>query len=256
LLTSKGGTSSALSTILRGLGQELVVSASDIIFDNEKRELRQLDGDLVVKEGDIITLDGSTGLVYVGEVPLKHAEMTRDLQLLIGWADRYKKLQVMAEVSTMIEAKFAIDSTADGVGMCRLETLLKDKSCIDFVRKLLLADTTLKRTNAYSELVPRLQSLIFDLFKVIGSGKFMFQFANCSISTFFPDILSADFHDKLRHIAHMCDVEIAYCHNRVRDLFEVNPLMGFCGAREAIIDNSMLELQVTAVTGTSAEDTV
>lgn len=248
MLTSKGGTTSDLSALLRGYGKELVVSATDIVFDETKRVLHQLEGDVTVQEGELLTIDGSTGLVYAGEIPLKVAEMTNDLQILMGWANRYKSIAVMAEANTLEDAKRATDSNADGIGLCRMDSLLKDKSCIELMRQFLLCERE-PRQLLLQSLAPILQSMIFDMFKVVGDGSFMFQLLDCNLSSFFPDMYAEDYEQRIQQLASQCGIGVSKCRNQIRDYREINPMLGFRGARVAIVEDLLLQLQVSAITG-------
>lgn len=249
MVTSKGGSSSDLASIVRGLGKEIVLSALEIVYDEEKKELRQRSGDVAVKEGELITIDGATGLVYAGELPLKRLHLTHDMQILLTWADRYKTMGVLADASTLDDAKLAIDGNSDGVGVCRLDALLRRKICLPAMRQLLLCDSEEQKRDCAGTLTAALQSEILDLFKVTGSGVVNFAILESSLGTFFPHFFSNDFESAVARVAAEAKIDAASCLEKIRKWNDTNPLLGCRGARVAIAEPLLLEAQVMAIFG-------
>eukprot|EP01033_Poteriospumella_lacustris_P003408 gene3408-2520_t len=253
LITSKGGSSSDLASIVRGLGKEIVLSALDIVCDEEKKELRQKSGDVFVKEGELITIDGATGLVYAGDLPLKRLFLNHDLRILLEWADRYKIMGVLADASTLDDAKLAFDGNPDGIGLCRLDVLIRRKSCVHEIRRLLLCDSEEQKRDCVGNLTAALQSEILDLFKVTGSGVVNFSILESSLGTFFPHFFSDDYESAVGRVAAEAKIDVVSCSEKIRKWSDTNPLLGFRGSRVAIAEPLLLQAQVMAIFGAVAE---
>lgn len=249
MITSKGGSSSDLASIVRGLGKEIVLSAFDIVCDEEKKELRQKSGDVAVKEGELITIDGATGLVYAGDLPLKRLYLNHDMRILLEWADRYKIMGVLADASTLDDAKLAIDGNPDGIGLCRLDVLLRRKACIHEIRRLLLCDSEEQKRSCVCNLTAALQSEILDLFKVTGSGVVNFAILESSLGTFFPHFFSDEYESAVGRVAAEAKIDVASCSEKMRKWSDTNPLLGYRGARVAIAEPLLLQAQVMAIFG-------
>lgn len=241
--------SSNLITVLRELGKEVIVSAHDIIFDPENRELRNLSGDVIIHETELITIDGGSGLIYVGDVPLKLRETTEDFRVLMRWADKFKSTQVFVEAHTCKQAKLGSDLGSDGLGMCRIDKILKEHPLLDQFRFFLLAKEPEQLNKVAQDMTADLEGQIFELMKVISGQGFIIQLADAAVSEFFPDPSLSDFEHRLDGIASRLALSRDYCHDRLMELREVNPLLGHRGARMMLTNPRFAEMQLTAIIG-------
>ena len=152
ILTSRGGKTSHAAVVARGMGKPCVAGAEGIDVDIKLRQATI--GDARISEGDIITIDGSTGAVYLGEVPLIEAEFSSELKTLLALADERAMLQVMANADTPKDAQEALKFGAMGIGLCRTERMFNDPARLPIVIDMIVADTKVERILALDKLLP------------------------------------------------------------------------------------------------------
>ena len=152
ILTSRGGKTSHAAVVARGMGKPCVSGCEAIVIDN--RERRATVGGVVLHEGDVVTIDGSTGNVYAGEIPTIEAEFFAELATLLSWADEVARLQVMANADTPRDAERARRYGAVGIGLCRTERMFNDPHRLPIVQEMILADTRAERQAALDRLLP------------------------------------------------------------------------------------------------------
>jgi pyruvate,orthophosphate dikinase len=152
VLTARGGMTSHAAVVARGMGRPCVSGASSISIDMASRTLKIGNRDL--KEGDVITLDGASGDIMAGEVPTIEPELVGDFAVLMGWADRHRRMKVRANAETPADCRMARQFGAEGVGLCRTEHMFFDASRISAVRQMILAENEAQRRAALAKLLP------------------------------------------------------------------------------------------------------
>lgn len=184
ILTSRGGKTSHAAVVARGMGKPCVAGAEGIHVDVQLREAFA-DG-AVLKEGDLITIDGSTGSVYLGEAALVEADFSRELEILLGWADEAARLQVMANADTPEDARRALKYGAMGIGLCRTERMFNAVDRLPIVLEMIVADTVEQRQRALDRLLPIQQADFKALFEAMSPRPVTIRLLDPPIHEFLP----------------------------------------------------------------------
>lgn len=290
ILTSRGGKTSHAAVVARGMGKPCVAGAEGISVDVMRREAYV--GDSVIREGDIITIDGSSGNVYLGELPMVEPEFTTELDTLLGWADDVAYLRVMANADTAHDALRAIRFGAQGIGLCRTERMFNDVERLPIVIDMIVAEDQQQRQEALDRLLPIQRSDFQDIFEAMAPRPVTIRLLDPPIHEFLPserqllddleklqalshsaygmEVLASSInliHDakkaaeeseSLRHFVDTRLVEEAIAKKRsmltkVRALTETNPMLGHRGVRLGITFPEIYMMQIRAVLEASAE---
>ena len=240
ILTARGGMTSHAAVVARGMGKCCISGAGAVRVDYHARSMSI--GDRIYKEGDWISLDGSTGEVYEGQVPTKEAELTGDFGTLMDLTDRYKQLGVRANADTPDDAKVARNFGAKGIGLCRTEHMFFEGDRIKAVREMILADDEAGRRRALSKLLPMQRSDFEGLFREMSGLPVTIRLLDPPLHEFVP-------HDEenQRIMAHEMNVPLGVIKMRVDDLHEFNPMMGHRGCRLGITYPEITEMQARAI---------
>ena len=166
ILTSRGGMTSHAAVVARGMGRPCVSGSSEIDINYEKKIFKT--SNLEVKEGDVITIDGSTGRIILGEVSTVKPEISDDFSKLMNWADGYRKLKIRTNSETPKDTKTARDFGAEGIGLCRTEHMFFDEERILFVREMILSKTKQDRNIALAKLLPHQKNDFIKIFKIMN----------------------------------------------------------------------------------------
>ena len=164
ILTARGGMTSHAAVVARGMGKPCVSGVADLRIDYDGKFLKV--GDVILKEGDMISIDGTTGQVMKGALPLVVPEMAGDFGEFMGWVDEIRKLKVRANAETPLDAKTARQFGAEGIGLCRTEHMFFDPSRINHMREMILAKTEADRRKALDKLLPYQREDFVQLFKI------------------------------------------------------------------------------------------
>ncbi|MBK9086368.1 MAG: pyruvate, phosphate dikinase [Sterolibacteriaceae bacterium] len=240
ILTARGGMTSHAAVVARGMGKCCVSGAGAVHVDYRARTM-SVGGD-TYNEGDWISLDGSTGEVYLGQVPTKEAELTGDFGALMDLADRYKRLAVRANADTPEEAKAARAFGAKGIGLCRTEHMFFQGDRIRAVREMILAEDEAGRRKALSKLLPMQRGDFEGLFREMNGLPVTIRLLDPPLHEFVP-------HDEANQkiMAHEMNVPLGVIKMRVDDLHEFNPMMGHRGCRLGITYPEITEMQTRAI---------
>jgi len=243
ILTQLGGMTSHAAVVARGMGTTCVAGCDGIKVDTEKETLKY--GDNVLKRGDIITLDGTTGEVILGEVKLAEAGGDEDFQTVLGWADKYRTLKVKANADTPHDASIARALGAEGIGLCRTEHMFFDPERITEMRKMVLADTYDKRELQLSKLFKFQKEDMVGLFTEMDGLPVTIR------------LLDPPLHEFLPHDDNACELlgNIAEVRKRCEELQEVNPMMGFRGCRLSVVYPEITVMQAKAIMTAACEAT-
>ena len=165
ILTARGGMTSHAAVVARGMGRPCVSGSSEIDINYDQKTFKT--SSVEVKEGDIITIDGSTGRIILGKVPTVKPEISGDFSKLMGWADNIRKMKVRTNSETPIDTKTARDFGAEGIGLCRTEHMFFDEERILSVREMILSKTQEDRATALKKLLPHQKKDFIEIFKIM-----------------------------------------------------------------------------------------
>ena len=242
ILTATGGKTSHAAVVARGWGKCCIVGCEKLVIDYEKGEC-SYDGK-VLKEGDFITLDGTKGDVYVGELKLVQAKQPESYKTLMKWVDETRTIKVRTNADRPEDAKVAIEHGAEGIGLCRTEHMFfNDEKRILAIREMIVADNTEKRKKALARLLP-IQTKDFEgIFKVMDGKGVTIRLIDPPLHEFVPH--DKEGQQKLGDA--LGNIEFIKIQERVEQLREANPMLGHRGCRLAITYPEILEMQVTAI---------
>ena len=241
ILTATGGKTSHAAVVARGWGKCCIVGCEKLVIDYEKGECSY--NGKVLKEGDFITLDGTKGDVYVGELKLVQAKQPESYKTLMKWVDETRAIKVRTNADRPEDAKVALEHGAEGIGLCRTEHMFfNDEKRILAIREMIVADSTEGRKKALAKLLP-IQTKDFEgIFKVMDGKGVTIRLIDPPLHEFVP-------HDKegQQKLAEALNISFASVKERVEQLHEANPMLGHRGCRLAITYPEILEMQVTAI---------
>ncbi|MBC8631165.1 pyruvate, phosphate dikinase [[Eubacterium] tenue] len=240
ILTSRGGMTSHAAVVARGMGKCCVAGCGEIKVDERYKEIT-VDG-LVIKEGDYISLDGSTGCVYLGKVEKTDVALTGNFETLMNWVDKYKTLQVRTNADTPRDASVAIKFGAEGIGLCRTEHMFFDEDRIPAVREMILSRTLEQRLVALEKLLPMQREDFTEIFKVMDGRSVNIRLLDPPLHEFLP-------HDDeaIEALAKTMGLEVKEIRKRIVDLQELNPMLGHRGCRLAITYPEIALMQAKAI---------
>jgi pyruvate, orthophosphate dikinase len=240
ILTARGGMTSHAAVVARGMGRPCVSGAGSLQIDAAAKTLRI--GDRSLKEGDIVTLDGSTGEVMAGEVATLQPELVGDFGTLMVWADKARRMKVRANAETPADAQTARDFGAEGIGLCRTEHMFFDAARITSVRQMILAEDEKGRRVALAKLLPEQRSDFAAIFKVMAGLPVTIRLLDPPLHEFLPHAES-EFAD----VAAAAGVGIETLKQRAAELHEVNPMLGHRGCRLGVTYPEIYEMQARAI---------
>ncbi len=240
ILTARGGMTSHAAVVGRGMGKCCVVGCGAINIDDEKR-LFTVNG-LTVREGDLLTLNGSTGEVIMGEAPLIQPVMSREFQTLMGWVDKSRRLKVRANADTPHDSKVARAFGAEGIGLCRTEHMFFEGDRIKAVREMILADSVEERKRALSKLLPMQRSDFLGIFKEMEGFPVTIRLLDPPLHEFLPHTA-----EELAELSREMGVPVNILRDKNKALHEFNPMLGHRGCRLGITYPEIYEMQVQAI---------
>ena len=241
ILTMRGGMTSHAAVVARGMGKCCVTGCSAALIDEEAKTLT-IDG-VVYTENDTISIDGSTGKVYVGEIKKELPDLSAGyFGRLMSWVDRARTLKVRTNADTPRDAKQAKEFGAEGIGLCRTEHMFFDKDRIFSMRKMILADNVEDRKAALAELEPMQQKDFEGLYEIMGEMNVNVRLLDPPLHEFLPQE-----EDKIEELAVATGKTVAQVKARIEELHEFNPMMGHRGCRLAVSYPEICEMQTTAI---------
>jgi pyruvate,orthophosphate dikinase len=252
ILTSEGGKASHAALVARGMGRPCVVGASELDVDLEAREIRI--GELTVREGEHLGIDGTTGAVTTDQVPVVEPEMSDAFRRVLGWADEQRRLDVRANADTPGDAKTARDFGAQGIGLCRTEHMFMAADRVPKMRAMILADSVEGRRAALDELLPLQQADFEGLFEAMAGLPVNVRLLDPPLHEFLPSRVELSVElAQARNDGTEGDVaRIEQLLERVSTLEETNPMLGTRGCRLGILHPEIYEMQVRAIARAAA----
>ncbi|XP_022137930.1 pyruvate, phosphate dikinase, chloroplastic isoform X2 [Momordica charantia] len=243
ILTARGGMTSHAAVVARGWGKCCISGCSDIRVNDSEKVL--VIGDLVINEGDWISLNGSTGEVILGKQPLSPPALSGDLEIFMSWADQIRRLKVMANADTPEDALTARNNGAQGIGLCRTEHMFfASDERIKAVRKMIMAATTEQRKAALDLLLPYQRSDFEGIFRAMDGLPVTIRLLDPPLHEFLPEGNLEDIVRRLTAETGMTEDEVI---SRIEKLSEVNPMLGFRGCRLGISYPELTEMQARAI---------
>ena len=240
ILTARGGMTSHAAVVARGMGVPCVSGAGAIRINEQAATLSV--GQRVLKAGDIVTIDGATGRVYVGEVPMRQPQLSGDFARLIGWADAAGGLSVRANADTPKDARQARAFGAQGIGLCRTEHMFFDAERILAMREMICATNEAGRKSALARILPVQRADFVELFEIMGELPVTIRLLDPPLHEFLPR------HEReLEAVAAQLTMPIDKLKARVDELSEFNPMLGLRGSRLAIRYPEITEMQARAI---------
>ena len=241
VLTVRGGMTSHAAVVARGLGKPCVVGARDLVLDSDARVLKAPDGRSFT-EGDIVTVDGTTGQIMAGEVAMIQPETTGAFATLMEWADDVRRLGVRANADTQADAAIAEGFGAEGIGLCRTEHMFFQHGRITPMREVILAETEEERRAALAKLLPMQRDDFKTLFESMPGRPVTVRLLDPPLHEFLPHGEA-----ELRELAASLDVPVAKVAAQAADLAEFNPMLGKRGCRIGIAYPEIYEMQARAI---------
>jgi len=240
ILTARGGMTSHAAVVARGMGRPCVSGASALRVNAELKTLTA--SGVTLKEGDIITIDGSTGQVIIGEVAMRQPELTGDFATLMVWADTLRRMKVRTNADTPRDAEQARKFGAEGIGLCRTEHMFFDADRILAMREMIVATDTDGRRTALAKILPMQRQDFIDLFEIMQGLPVTIRLLDPPLHEFLPHG-----HTEIIELAEVLGVDPATLRARVNQLTEQNPMLGHRGCRLAITYPEIAEMQAAAI---------
>ncbi|MBW2964975.1 pyruvate, phosphate dikinase, partial [Candidatus Woesearchaeota archaeon] len=240
ILTARGGMTSHAAVVARGMGKCCVAGCADVRIDESAGVFRA--ADITIKKGEVITLDGTTGEVYQGELPLKDPEMSGNFGKLMGWADEFRRLKVRTNADTPHDSQVARKFGAEGIGLCRTEHMFFEGERIRAMREMILADSLEGRKKALAKLLPMQRQDFKGLFEVMKGLPVTIRLLDPPLHEFLPRD-----EEEIRTISKEMGVTPEKIKSKIEDLHEQNPMLGHRGCRLGITYPEITEMQARAI---------
>ncbi|PLW69409.1 pyruvate, phosphate dikinase [Pseudohalioglobus lutimaris] len=247
ILTELGGMTSHAAVVARGMGV-CAITACGTLTINYAEGTAQTDEGVVMRRGDTITIDGTSGEVMLGDIPKTEASSSDDFQTLLSWADKHRRLKVRANAETPEDAAKARELGAEGIGLCRTEHMFFEASRIEKMRAMILAESSEERQKYLDALLEFQRADMFELFKVMDGLPVTIRLLDPPLHEFLP-------HDEedMRALAKSVGKPVETVRAIAEDLAEVNPMLGFRGCRLSIVYPEITEMQVRAIMSAAAD---
>jgi pyruvate, orthophosphate dikinase len=246
ILTTRGGMTSHAAVVARGMGKPCVSGAGALRVDYRAQTMTA--GGTTLKRGDTLTIDGATGQVLAGKVPMMEPTLGHEFVTVMKWADTFRKLKVRANADTPADARTAIKFGAEGIGLCRTEHMFFDADRIRAVREMILAQDEKSRRAALAKLLPMQRADFVDLFKIMGGLPVTIRLLDPPLHEFLPHS-----EKEIAEVAQAMGADPQKLADRAHELHEFNPMLGFRGCRLAIAYPEIAEMQARAIFEAAAE---
>ena len=240
ILTVRGGMTSHAAVVARGMGTCCVSGCGDIIMDEKNKQFTL--GGKVYKEGDYISIDGSTGNIYDGIIPTVDAEIAGEFGRIMAWADEFRKLKVRTNADTPADAKKARELGAEGIGLCRTEHMFFEPERIAAFREMICSDTVDEREAALAKILPYQQGDFEKLYEALEGNPVTIRFLDPPLHEFVPTE-EAD----IEALAKAQGKSVEAIKNIINSLHEFNPMMGHRGCRLSVTYPEIAKMQTSAV---------
>ncbi len=246
ILTARGGMTSHAAVVARGMGKCAITGCSSLGINEKKGEI--IIGKRIIKRGDIVTLNGSNGEIYMGRVKMVAPEINADFITIMSFANEFRKLKIRANADTPEDAKVARDYGAEGIGLCRTEHMFFKGDRIKAIREMILADTVQERQKALSKLLPMQKSDFLELYNEMKGFSVNIRLLDPPLHEFLPKT-----DNEIMELADIMGVSHERLKAKVMSLHEVNPMLGHRGCRLGVSYPEIYEMQVQAIMEAACE---
>ncbi|MFM8244215.1 MAG: pyruvate, phosphate dikinase [Candidatus Fonsibacter sp.] len=240
ILTSRGGMTSHAAVVARGMGRPCVSGVGSIKIDYKEKIFKA--GDHEVKEGDIITIDGSTGEVMLGPVKTIQPDISGDFSLLMQWSDEVRTLKIRANAETPLDTTTARNFGAEGIGLCRTEHMFFDEERILYVRQMILAKSKEERITALNKILPFQKKDFVEIFTIMKGLPVTVRLLDPPLHEFLPHS-----EKEIEGVAKSLNINVSEIKSRISYLHEANPMLGHRGCRLAVSFPEIYEMQCRAI---------
>ena len=240
ILTARGGMTSHAAVVARGMGRPCVSGSSEISIDYSSKYFKV--GEEIIKEGDIITIDGSSGKVMKGKVPTVKPEISGYFSTIMSWADKFRKLKIRTNAETELDSKTARDFGAEGIGLCRTEHMFFDEERILSVRQMILSKSKEDRNSALEKLLPYQRQDFKKIFKIMSGLPVTVRLLDPPLHEFLPKA-----EKDIDEVARSLNFSAKEVKDRISELHEENPMLGHRGCRLGISFPEIYEMQCKAI---------
>jgi pyruvate,orthophosphate dikinase len=246
ILTARGGMTSHAAVVARGMGRPCVSGSSEIDINYENKSFKT--ASIEIKEGEVITIDGSTGRIIAGSVATVKPEISGDFSKLMSWADSFRKLKIRTNSETPKDTKTAKDFGAEGIGLCRTEHMFFDEERILSVREMILSKTKEDRAKALEKLLPHQKKDFVQIFKIMNGLPVTVRLLDPPLHEFLPRTSK-----EINEVANVVGLSTKEVETRIEELHEQNPMLGHRGCRLGISFPEIYEMQCRAIFEALAE---
>ena len=246
ILTARGGMTSHAAVVARGMGRPCVSGSSEIDINYENKSFKT--SSIEIKEGEVITIDGSTGRIISGSVATVKPEISGDFSKLMSWADSFRKLNIRTNSETPKDTKTAKDFGAEGIGLCRTEHMFFDEERILSVREMILSKTKEDRAKALEKLLPHQKKDFVEIFKIMSGLPVTVRLLDPPLHEFLPRTVK-----EINEVANVVSLPVKEVESRIEELHEQNPMLGHRGCRLGISFPEIYEMQCRAIFEALAE---
>lgn len=240
ILTARGGMTSHAAVVARGMGKCCVAGCGEIKVDEAAKEIRA--GELTIKEGDFLSIDGSTGKVYLGEVKQSPVEVTGNFEKLMNWVDETKQMMVRTNADNPRDAKAAVEFGAEGIGLCRTEHMFFEEDRIPAVREMILSKDVEQREKALAKILPMQRQDFLEIFEVMEGKPVNIRLLDPPLHEFLPQD-----DETIAELAASMGIDESEIRKRIVDLEEFNPMLGHRGCRLAVTYPEICVMQARAI---------
>ena len=247
ILTARGGMTSHAAVVARGMGKCCVSGANDISVNEEEKLFKTRSGE-IIHEGDVISLDGTKGEVYKGQLPTLPPNLSGEFGHLMQWADEIRRLQVRTNADTPKDAHQAVEFGAQGIGLCRTEHMFFDGDRIKAVREMILAEDVKGREKALAKILPMQREDFIGIFKAMEGKPVTIRLLDPPLHEFLP----SDPED-IKELAHELGVDVQAVKEKIESLKEFNPMLGHRGCRLGITYPEITRMQTRAIIEAACE---
>jgi pyruvate,orthophosphate dikinase len=228
------------AVVARGMGRPCIVGAGKLFIDQEKKTVSNKK--IVLKSGDLITIDGFSGEIYLGKLETADPELSNDYLTIMNWADKYRNLQIRSNAETVTDISKALSFGAEGVGLCRTEHMFFEDERIIFIREMIMSDTKQGREIALKKLLNFQRDDFIEIFRLLKEKPITIRLLDLPMHEFLPNS-----HIEIKEVANALNVGESYAKEKVHQLQESNPMLGHRGVRMAITYPEIYEMQVRAI---------
>ncbi len=240
IITARGGLTSHAAVVARGMGKPCICGTSDIEIDQERRAAKI--GDIIINEYDDISMDGTTGKIYIGSVELEQADTIEEFDTILKWADEIRTLKVRSNAETEKDVITAIKFGAEGIGLCRTEHMFFEKDKISLVRQMILRTSLEERQKVLATILPLHKQDFISLLKHIGNKPINIRLIDPPLHEFLPNS-----QNEIKALSEEMDLDIEIIKHQLDRLKEANPMIGHRGCRLGITHPDIYEMQVKAI---------